>query len=132
MTDASWTPLIDRALDVRGRAYAPYSHFMVGAAILAADGNIYVGANVENASYGLTICAERAAVASAIAAGQSQFLALAVATPRGQTPCGACLQVLSEFCRDVPIMLVDAEAPTKRRETTLRDLLPHGFHIPPT
>src|SRR6185436_5256990 len=88
--------LIQAAVEARQRAYAPYSKFLVGAAILAADGSIYTGCNVENSSYGLTICAERATVFAAVAAGQKQFQMLAIATAGGGTPCGACRQVLAE------------------------------------
>src|SRR2546421_10379414 len=89
--------LAQAAIAVRQRAYAQYSDFLVGAAILAADGKTYTGCNVENGSYGLTICAERAAVFSAVAAGQQRFEMLAIATTGGGSPCGACRQVLAEF-----------------------------------
>src|SRR5436305_1990648 len=92
--------LIAAACDIRKQAHAPYSKFQVGAALLTASGKIITGCNVENASYGLTICAERSAVCSAIAAGQRQFVAMAVATPGGHSPCGACRQVLVEFAPD--------------------------------
>src|SRR5688500_2323070 len=89
--------LIQAALAARMHAYATYSVFAVGAAILAANGRTFTGCNVENASYGLSICAERSAVFAAVAAGQRQFELLAVASPGGATPCGACRQVLAEF-----------------------------------
>jgi cytidine deaminase len=127
MSDASRQTLIRRALETRQHAYAPYSGFAVGAALLAADGVIYAGANVENASYGMTICAERAAVAAAVAAGQRLFVALAVASPGGETPYGACRQVLAEFCEDLPITLVDIDRGENIRETSLRELLPDRF-----
>lgn len=130
MPEAFEQELVERSLEVRQLAYAPYSHFLVGAAVLATNDVIYVGANVENASYGMSICAERAAVAAAVAAGQTKFQAIAVATAGGRTPCGACRQVLAEFCADLPILLVDAEMPGSIRHTTLRELLPHGFHLP--
>src|SRR3954470_15696361 len=101
--------LVQAAIGVRQRAYARYSQFLVGAAVLAADGKIYSGCNVENSSYGLTICAERAAVFSAVAAGQRQFQMLAIATAGGGTPCGACRQVLAEFAPDLAILLIDVD-----------------------
>src|SRR6478752_2478878 len=95
--------VVQAAIDVRQRAYAKYSNFLVGAAILAADGRIYTGCNVENASYGLTICAERAAVFNAVATGQRQFQQLAIATTGGVSPCGACRQVLAEFSPELKV-----------------------------
>ncbi|MEE8639944.1 MAG: cytidine deaminase [bacterium] len=89
--------LLAAASAVRERAYAPYSHFAVGAAALGSDGRVYVGTNVENASYGLSLCAERAAVAAAVAGGASEILAVAVIADRPVPPCGACLQVIAEL-----------------------------------
>ena len=88
-------------------AYAPYSGFAVGAALLAADGAIYAGCNVENASYGLTICAERNAIAHAVSCGAKQFTAVAVVTENGVTPCGACRQVLAEFGPRMTVIVAD-------------------------
>jgi cytidine deaminase len=121
--------VVQAAIDVRQRAYAKYSQFLVGAAVLASDGTIYTGCNVENCSYGLTICAERAAVFNAVAAGQRQFQLLAVATTGGGTPCGACRQVLAEFARDLPILLVDVNQPAAIVEVNLRELLPQAFRF---
>ncbi|BBO32369.1 cytidine deaminase [Lacipirellula parvula] len=115
------------ALAVRSRAYAPYSKFQVGAALLAADGQIFAGCNVENASYGLTICAERVAIGSAVAAGHKQIVAVAVATSGGHSPCGACRQVLSEFGPAMEVILIDADDPMRTRTTTLAVLLPEQF-----
>jgi len=123
--------LIQAALAVRQRAHAKYSNFLVGAALLAADGNIYSGCNVENSSYGLTICAERAAVFTAVAAGQRNFQLLAVATAGGGSPCGACRQVLAEFAPNLPILLVDVDDSAKTVEVNLRDLLPRAFTLNP-
>jgi cytidine deaminase len=119
--------VVDAALLVRGRAYAKYSGFLVGAALLAADGKIYGGCNVENVSYGLTICAERAAVFTAAAAGQREFQLLAIDSAGGVTPCGACRQVLAEFAPELPIVLVDVDRPSELVEVSLRELLPGAF-----
>ncbi len=120
--------LIAAACAARPRAYAPYSRFTVGAALLADDGQVYTGVNVENASYGLTVCAERNAIGAMALAGGRRVLAVAVCTENGVTPCGACRQVLSEFAPhegDVPVWIVDG--PGAVRETTLAALLPDDF-----
>jgi cytidine deaminase len=119
--------LIEAAITARQRAYAPYSKFPVGAALLTPDGQIFTGCNVENASYGLTICAERAAVFSAISAGRQRFELLAVATAGGSSPCGACRQVLVEFSPALPIILVDVDRPGEITESTIQELLPAAF-----
>jgi cytidine deaminase len=119
--------LIDAAIRVRASAYAPYSRFHVGAAVLTANGEVFAGCNVENASYGLTICAERVAVGTAVAAGHKQIVAVAVASTGGHSPCGACRQVLSEFGPAMEVILIDADDPTKMRTTTLATLLPEQF-----
>ena len=121
--------LIEAAIDARQLAYARYSNYQVGAAILCADGELITGCNVENASYGLTICAERVAVFTAVAAGQREFVALAIATKDAGAPCGACRQVLSEFARDLPILLVATDRPEKIEATTLDELLPMRFQF---
>ncbi len=126
LTPALRTELIHLALLMRQRAYCPYSGYQVGAALLAEDGTLYGGCNVENASYSGTICAERVALVKAISEGAQRFSALAVATANGGTPCGICRQMLYEFAPDLPIILVDA-AGTVRAEHRLRDLLPDGF-----
>jgi cytidine deaminase len=118
---------ITAAMAVRDNAYAPYSTFRVGAALIAADGTIYVGCNVENASYGLTNCAERAAVAAATAAGRRDIVCCVVVTdtPKPASPCGACRQVLSE-CN--PSMFILCTTPQRVDAWhTLSDLLPHAF-----
>lgn len=117
--------LVAAAAAVRGRAYAPYSHFAVGAALLADDGTIHVGCNVENASYGLTICAERNAVAHGVAAGQRNFTALAVVTDNAVTPCGACRQVLAEFNPHLLVIVADGHG--NQRRYRLSELLPAAF-----
>jgi cytidine deaminase len=118
--------LIVQARDVAGRAYAPYSHFRVGAAVRDADGMVFVGCNVESASYGLTICAERNAIFAAIAAGATRpFSAIAVCCLDGPgMPCGACRQIIHEhLAADAPI-LVDGLG-----EFTIAQLLPHAFRL---
>lgn len=119
--------LIAAAIDVRQRAYAKYSRFFVGAALLTTNGRTFVGCNVENVSYGLTNCAERSAVFAAVAAGVTKFELLAIASAGGVTPCGACRQVLAEFAPDLPILLIDVEKPKQIVEANLRDLLPGAF-----
>lgn len=112
-------------------AYAPYSHYPVGAALLGANGVIYTGCNVENASYGLTLCAERNALFHAIAQGCRDFRALALVTPRPATPCGACRQVLAEFCPPtLPIHMGTPAPDTPIRTLSLGELLPHAFNLP--
>lgn len=122
MTDA----LIAAARDAQTRAYAPYSHFRVGAALESIDGAVFLGCNVENASYGLTICAERAAVFAAVSAGVTRFRRAVVVSDVDPpaAPCGACRQVLSEFGLDLPIDGVGLKTTVKWR---LSDLLPSSF-----
>lgn len=120
------TELIQAAQKVQENAYAPYSRFKVGAAVMTDNGNFFTGCNVENASYGLTVCAERNALSAAIAAGEKKFNSLVVASEDGVPPCGACRQVIWELCGDVPVILVDENGNTTR--TTSRDLLPGAFN----
>ncbi len=129
LDDSEIGRLVEAALQVRELAYAPYSDFLVGAAILSADGRIIVGCNVENASYGLAICAERSAVCSAIARGERQWKAIAVASRGGVTPCGACRQVLSEFGATLEVILIDAESRQISGRWTVGDLLPGAFSL---
>lgn len=116
--------LVEAAWDARRRAYAPYSNFAVGAALLAADGRIFAGCNVENLSYGLTNCAERVAIGAAVADGVRDFLAVAVVADTGVpiSPCGACRQVLAEF--GVPRVILANRS--ERLEFTLDELLPRA------
>lgn len=118
--------LIDAAEEAASHSYSPYSGFPVGAAVLTAGGNIYAGTNVENASYGATMCAERVAIFKAVSEGEDKILALAVYTSAAAYayPCGMCLQVLSEFAEDIPV-IVAGDAGMKR--FTLSELLPHRF-----
>lgn len=125
MTETEMRELIEAARSARGAAYVPYSHFPVGAALLAADGTIYRGCNVENASFGLTICAERTAVAHAVSQGAREFSAVAVMTQNGVTPCGACRQVLAEFNPDIQVIVADMAG--HHRVYHLTELLPAAF-----
>lgn len=122
-----WAELVAAAEQARVRAYAPYSHFAVGAAVCTPSGAVYAGCNIENASYGLTVCAERVAVWQAVAAGETALSALAVYTPEMASPCGACRQVLAEFAPDLPILLADAQGHVL--VTSLRALLPMSFTL---
>lgn len=117
--------LIDQAIQARSRAYAPYSAYPVGAAVLTADGAIVVGCNVENAAYPSTICAERVALTAAIAQGFRHFVALAVVTENGGSPCGACRQVMAELGPTMTVYIGDASGAF--RTTTVADLLPDSF-----
>ncbi len=129
--EATRDRLIATAQAARKQAYAPYSHYAVGAALLGADGRIYSGCNVENSSYGLSNCAERTAVFKMVSEGVREILAIVVCTVNAGSPCGACRQVLIEFAGDVPVWLVDETG--NGRETTLYTLLPDHFgpeHLP--
>jgi cytidine deaminase len=130
MTDTQRQQLIAAAIDVRSRAYAPYSKFPVGAALLGETGQIFTGCNVENASFGLTICAERAAVLAAVSSGCRKFAGLALATAGAHAPCGACRQVLSEFADDLPIILLDPSDAARVTKVRLAELLPKRFVLP--
>lgn len=118
--------LLDAARDARRHSYAPYSHFPVGAALETVDGTVVTGSNVENASYGLSICAERAAIVRAVAAGYREFRAIAVAGPDGAlaSPCGACRQFMLEFN---PALSVTYASPDGAVQTTASELLPDAF-----
>ena len=120
--------LVELAKKARAHAYAPYSGFAVGAAVLAADGRVFVGCNIENASYGLTNCAERTAIFSAVAAGARELRALAVAADGALpcSPCGACRQVIAEFAVERIIL---ANLKGSRRVVTKEELLPFAFSL---
>jgi len=119
--------LITKAKQARQRAYAPYSKFLVGAALLTEKGKVYTGVNVENASYGLTVCAERVAVFKAVTDGEKNFEKIAIVTDTDQPKslCGACLQVLSEFCVDLEIVCATLKG--KKNKYRLRELFPKAF-----
>lgn len=127
MTEA----LVQYAADVRESAYAPYSQFKVGAALSLLDGRIFQGANVENASYGLAICAERSAVAAAVAGGAKPGdvleVAIVVASPKAPSPCGACRQVLSEFMTPGGMVIIRNLTGDDTRRFSIESLLPNAF-----
>lgn len=117
--------LIRQALQAYGRSYSPYSRFPVGAALLTHSGRVIAGCNIENASYGLTVCAERVAIWKAVSEGETEFAALAVVTTNAGSPCGACRQVMAEFAPHMPVIIADTSG--RRRVTTVSDLLPDAF-----
>jgi cytidine deaminase len=127
-----WKALLEAAREARDRSYSPYSRFAVGAALLGGDGSIYPGANVENRSYGLTLCAERAAIGAAVSAGVRDFRALLVVTDSHPpaAPCGLCRETLAEFAGpELPIRLVNVDGAT--RDFRLGDLFPEVFQFDP-
>ena len=120
--------IVAAARDAEARAIAPYSNFTVGAALLAADGTIVTGCNIENATYGLTMCAERVALFKALSDGHRVFTAIAVsasAAPKPTPPCGSCRQLMWEYCGDIPVIMANADAVTMR--TSLGALFPEPF-----
>ena len=126
LSDDVTRQLVQAAREAREYAYAPYSGFRVGAALLADDGAVYTGCNVENSSFGLTCCAERTALFSAVANGDHLFLAIAIAADGTPVPpCGACRQVLSEFAPDLPVILAGPN--DEHRTLSLTNLLPEPF-----
>lgn len=118
--------LVRRAQAARGRAYAPYSNYPVGAALLARSGKVFEGVNVENAAYPTTMCAERSALFQAVSVGERSFDAIAVVSENGAAPCGACRQVLSEFGNNLLVIIADAKGKVHHR-ISLKELLPHAF-----
>jgi cytidine deaminase len=118
--------LVDLAIDARDKAYARYSDYQVGAALLTKEGKIFTGVNVENAVYSLTVCAERSAIFTAVGEGYKSFEAIAVVTREAGTPCGSCRQVLAEFGLDIEVIIADHSG--KIHQTlTAADLLPYSF-----
>jgi cytidine deaminase len=117
--------LLEAARRAREHAYAPYSGYLVGAAVLTADGKVITGCNVENASYGATICAERVALTAAVAQGHRAFVALALVTENGGAPCGLCRQVMAELAPEMKVYIGVARG--GHTETTVAELLPHAF-----
>lgn len=119
--------LIEAAREVRERAYAPYSKFKVGAALRTKDGKIYAGCNVESASYGLTVCAERVAIWKAVSEGEKEFteIAVVVDTEELTPPCGVCRQIIWEFCNDIPVIFANLKG--KSEVVMMKELLPRAF-----
>ncbi len=126
--DDRYINLYKKAKMIRENAYAPYSNFKVGAAILAKDGSIYTGVNIENSSYGATICAERSAVCTAVSLGQRNFEAIAITSSSGEAwPCGICRQVLFEFNED--LLVITGKDENNLKIIKLKELLLHGFKL---
>lgn len=126
LTDAQADDLVTRATEARRWAYAPYSKYAVGAALLTASGKIYDGVNVENAAYPDTICAERVAAVKAVSEGEREFVAIAVVTENAGSPCGSCRQFLAEFGVAAVVLIADAQGRVATR-TTVQALLPLSF-----
>ena len=126
LTNETRQLLIQKAADVWHRAYAPYSEYAVGAALLTESGRIFEGVNIENAVYPLTVCGERVAVFKAVSEGERSFTAIAVVTKNGGTPCGACRQVMAEFGLQTVVLIADLEG-NLVHELTVADLLPYAF-----
>ena len=118
--------LIDLANEARRRAYVPYSHYPVGAALRTKSGKLFTGVNVENAAYPQTMCAERVAIFKAVSEGETEFEVIAIATDNGGSPCGGCRQVMAEFGLDTLVILADGKEKITL-ETTVRELLPGAF-----
>ena len=135
MVESIKLELLRKANEVRKNSYSPYSHFQVGAALLGDDGNIYVGCNVENSSYGATICAERSALSTAISNGCNRFLAIAIVGGAESEkmslcyPCGICRQVLSEFCDYDSFLFLFEDENNTCKTLNFRELLPNAFSL---
>jgi cytidine deaminase len=126
LSDKQREEIIQAALSARRMAYAPYSYYPVGAALLTSDGVIFTGINVENAAFPTSMCAERVAVFKAVSEGKREFLAIAVATNNGGAPCGSCRQVLAEFGQDTLVLVVDKNGRVTQ-EGRVADFLPGAF-----
>lgn len=127
-----WRELFQQAIKAREYSYSPYSNYKVGAALLTAASNVYKGCNIENAAYTPSICAERNAVFKAVSEGETDFVAIAVATSNGGAPCGVCRQVMREFSPDLIVIIGNTEG--EYLVVSLSDLLPHSFgpeNLPP-
>lgn len=124
---ATYEKLIAAATEARERAYAPYSRFQVGAAVCGESGNIYIGCNVESASYGLTVCAERVAIWKGISMGETRFKSIAVVADTDELtpPCGVCRQIIWEFGGDIPVIFANLDG--KAETVQMSDLLPRAF-----
>lgn len=129
MVSPSERRLLTAARAASRRAYAPFSKFRVGAALLAASGRVYRGCNIENASYGLTVCAERVAFFNAVAAGENRFITIAIVSNGAATPCGACRQVMAEFASKLRILVADPKRRSLVKTFLLDELLPSRFSL---
>ena len=127
MTEHNFPPLIEAATTARLQSVAPFSNFLVGAAVRTAEGKVYVGCNIESASYGLTVCAERVAIWKALSEGERQFTELAVVadTETLTPPCGTCRQIIWEFCKNATLVLANLKGETEI--VAIKDLLPRAF-----
>lgn len=127
MNEHNFGPLIEAAIDARLQSVAPFSNFLVGAAVRTAEGKVYVGSNIESASYGLTVCAERVAIWKALSEGERQFTELAVVTDTEALtpPCGTCRQIIWEFCKNATIVLANLKGETEI--VSIKELLPRAF-----
>jgi len=126
LTDELRSKLIAMAQEARLKAYAPYSNYQVGAALVTPSGKFFTGCNVENAAYPTGLCAERVAIFKAVSEGERKFAALAVVTSNGGTPCGACRQVMAEFGLEMVVLIADGEG-RLHQETSVAELLPGAF-----
>ncbi len=124
----NYTQLIDLAAQAREKAYAPYSHFKVGAALLTASGRVYTGCNIENVAFSPSVCAERTAIFKAVSEGERDFLAIAIVTSNGIPPCGVCRQVMMEFAPNITVIIADLEG--NHHTLTLHELFPNAFTPP--
>ena len=126
ITEQEKQSLIDLANTARQRAYVPYSHYAVGAALRTRSGRIFTGVNVENAAYPQTMCAERVAIFKAVSEGEKDFEIISVVTDNGGSPCGGCRQVMAEFGLDTIVLMADGSGKLVK-ETTVKELLPEAF-----
>lgn len=126
LTNDERRTLIQAAVEIRKRAYVPYSNYPVGAAVRTKTGKIYTGVNVENAAYPHTMCAERVAIFKAVSEGETEFDVVAVVTNNGGSPCGGCRQVMAEFGLDTIVLFADGKG-NLTKETTVNELLPEAF-----
>jgi len=125
-TDKQIAALVNTAIEASHRAYVPYSHYPVGAALRAKDGTVYGGCNIENSSYSVTVCAERTALFKAVSDGKREFDAIIVVTDNGGSPCGVCRQALFEFAPDLRVVIADMQGQI-HHDVPLRELLVYGF-----
>lgn len=126
LTNDERKTLINQAVEIRKRAYVPYSNYPVGAAVRTKSGRVFTGVNIENAAYPQTMCAERVAIFKAVSEGESEFDVIAVVTNNGGSPCGGCRQVMAEFGLDTVVLIADGDG-NLHKELTVADLLPEAF-----